>query len=456
MSTPTGGNPHSSGKTPQLTEAEQRATLATVTRRLVPLLFLCYIIAYIDRINVGFAKLHLREVLGVSEDKFNSAYGLGAGLFFIGYFIFEVPSNLILQRVGARIWIARIMIVWGIVSACFMFLKGTTMFYTMRFLLGAAEAGFFPGVILYFTYWFPAKERARIFAMFATGGVLAGVIGSPISGALLDLDGMGGLAGWQWLFLLEAIPAVLMGFVVLLVLPNRPQEARWLSPAQKQWIESRLAEDAPAPAATQGHGLAQIFSSGRVWLLCLLYFLMNVGGYGYELWLPTIIKGFSEAGTSSFVVGTINAIPYFAAGMAMLLVARYSDKSGERRGVVALAALSSAAGFALSAYFKNPYLAMASLTLAFVGLKSTIAPFWAMTTAFLGGTAAAAGIAFINSVGNLGGFAGPYLVGVIKDQTGGSNVAALLLLGAALLCMSIMALALPKSARRSGLTSAKT
>ena len=183
---------------------------------------------------------------------------------------------------------------------------------------------------------------------------------------------------------------------------------------------------------------------------------MNVGGYGYELWLPTIIKGFSEAGTSSFVVGTINAIPYFAAGMAMLLVARYSDKSGERRGVVALAALSSAAGFALSAYFKNPYLAMASLTLAFVGLKSTIAPFWAMTTAFLGGTAAAAGIAFINSVGNLGGFAGPYLVGVIKDQTGGSNVAALLLLGAALLCMSIMALALPKSARRSGLTSAKT
>ena len=433
--------------TPVLSVEEQRLTMAKVTTRLLPLLFLCYIIAYIDRINVGFAKLHLREVLGVSEDKFNSAYGLGAGLFFIGYFLFEVPSNLILQKVGARIWIARIMIVWGIVSASFMFLQGTTMFYTMRFLLGAAEAGFFPGVILYLTYWFPVKERARTIALFATGAVLAGVVGSPISGALLEMHGVGGLAGWQWLFLLEAVPAVGLGIVVLIVLPNRPQEAHWLSAAQKDWIQSRLAEDAAAIPPGQGHGLSQIFTSGRVWLLCLLYFLMNVGGYGYELWLPTIIKSFST--TSSFVLGTINAIPYFAAGVAMLLVARYSDKTGERRGVVAVAAISSAVGFALSAYFKNPYLAMASLTLAFMGIKCTIAPFWAMTTAFLGGTAAAAGIAFINSVGNLGGFAGPYLVGVIKDSTG-SNVAALLLLGTALLGMAVFTLCLPKSARPQG------
>ena len=433
--------------TPVLSGEEQRLTMAKVTTRLLPLLFLCYIIAYIDRINVGFAKLHLREVLGVSEDKFNSAYGLGAGLFFIGYFLFEVPSNLILQKVGARIWIARIMIVWGIVSASFMFLQGTTMFYTMRFLLGAAEAGFFPGVILYLTYWFPVKERARTIALFATGAVLAGVVGSPISGALLEMHGVGGLAGWQWLFLLEALPAVGLGIVVLIVLPNRPQEAHWLSAAQKDWIQSRLAEDAAAIPPGQGHGLSQIFTSGRVWLLCLLYFLMNVGGYGYELWLPTIIKSFST--TSSFVLGTINAIPYFAAGVAMLLVARYSDKTGERRGVVAVAAISSAVGFALSAYFKNPYLAMASLTLAFMGIKCTIAPFWAMTTAFLGGTAAAAGIAFINSVGNLGGFAGPYLVGVIKDSTG-SNVAALLLLGASLLCMGLLALVLPKTAQNQG------
>ncbi len=450
-----------------LSETQQRATMSKVTWRLIPLLFLCYIIAYIDRINVGFAKLHLREVLGVDEKVFSSVYGLGAGLFFIGYFIFEVPSNLILQRVGARVWIARIMIVWGIVSMAFMFLNsmpgfvmrgfdsviaatgstqtpGAMLFYVMRFLLGAAEAGFFPGVILYLTYWYPARERARTIAMFATGGVLAGVIGSPISGALLGLDGKGGLAGWQWLFLIEAIPAVLMGFVVLLLLPNRPQQARWLTGDEKAWIQSRLDAEA-ALAGQQKHlSVKAVFSNGRVWLLCLLYLLMNIGGYGYEMWLPSIIKGFS--GKSDAVVGFINAIPYFAAGVAMLLVARFSDRSGERRRVVAVAAFTSAAGFALSAYFKNPYLAMTALSLAFIGLKSTIAPFWAMTTTFLGGVAAAAGIALINSVGNLGGFIGPFLVGEIKSRTG-SQVTALLLLGAALLCMGVLALAMREPKR---------
>jgi len=443
---PTPTPPPNHAATPLTSEA-QNATLARVIWRLLPLLFFCYVIAYIDRINVGFAKLQLREVLGVSEAKFSSAYGLGAGLFFIGYFLFEVPSNLILQRVGARIWIARIMILWGIVSMAFMFLKGTTMFYIMRFLLGAAEAGFFPGVILYLTYWFPARERARTIAMFVVGGVLAGVIGSPISGALLQLDGLGGLAGWQWLFFLEGLPAVLMGLVVLFVLPNGPQDARWLSPAQKEWIQGRLTNDDAPPVGRPRHGLVAIFTSGRVWLLCLLYFLMNVGGYGYELWLPTIIKSFST--TSHLVLGLINAIPYLAAGVVMILVARYSDRTGERRLVVSIAAASSAVGFALSAYFKNPYFAMAALTLAFIGIKCTIAPFWAMTTAFLGGTAAAAGIAFINSVGNLGGYAGPHLVGVLIDKTG-SNVAALLLLGAALLGMATFTLALPKSPRSRG------
>ena len=428
----------------------QRATLSKVIWRLLPLLFCCYVIAYIDRINVSFAKLQLREVFGMDERSFNSAYGLGAGLFFIGYFIFEVPSNLILQRVGARVWIARIMIVWGIVSMAFMFLNGTKMFYIMRFLLGAAEAGFFPGVILYLTYWFPAHERARTIAMFVVGGVLAGVIGSPISGALLHLDGSGGLAGWQWLFLLEGLPAVIMGVVVLIVLPNRPQEASWLSSAQKEWIQSRLVDESPSGLTGQ-HGLMRIFTNGRVWLLCLLYFLMNVGGYGYELWLPSIIKSFSDV--TPFVIGMINAIPYFAAGVVMVLVARYSDRTGERRNVVAVAALSSAIGFALSAWFKNPYFAMAALTLAFIGIKCTIAPFWALTTAFLGSTAAAAGIAFINSVGNLGGYAGPHLVGIIKANTG-SNVAALLLLGAALLGMAICTLAVPKTSRHPGSASA--
>lgn len=428
-----------------LNAAETRALLAKVNWRLIPLLFFCYIIAYIDRINVGFAKLHLQEVLRVDPTVFNSVYGFGAGLFFIGYFIFEVPSNLILHRVGARIWIARIMIVWGVVSMAFMFIQGTMMFYVMRFLLGAAEAGFFPGVVLYLTYWYPHRERAGTIALFALGGVLAGVVGSPISGAILGMHGTAGLAGWQWLFLIEAIPAVVLGFVVLILLPNRPKDARWLSASEKVWLQTRLDDDAAQSLTHQHHNLKDAFTSGRVWLLCLLYFLMNIGGYGFELWLPTIVKGMS--GQSDAIVGWINAIPYLIAGIAMIFVGRHSDRTGERRWPVAVAAITSAVGFALSAYFTNPYLALAALALAFAGIKSTIAPLWALATAFLTGSAAAGGIALINSVGNLGGYVGPHLVGVIKDKTG-SNLAALLFLGAALLCMGLLALTIrPARAR---------
>jgi ACS family tartrate transporter-like MFS transporter len=414
-----------------------RTLLSKVDRRLLPLLLLSYIIAYIDRINVGFAKLHLREVLGVNEAVFNSVYGFGAGLFFIGYFLFEVPSNLILQRVGARIWIARIMIVWGLVSMAMMFIQSTAMFYTMRFLLGAAEAGFFPGVVLYLTYWYPEKERARTIALLAMGGVAAGVIGSPISGALLQLEGTSGLAGWQWLFLLEGFPAVLMGFIVLLLLPNRPRDARWLSPDEQAAIQGRLDEEAARLSSVQQHRLADVFRSGRVWLLCLIYFLLNIGSYGYELWLPSIIKSFS--GVGDVVVGFINAVPYFIAMVVMFVIGRHSDRTGERRWHVACAAFASAAGFALSAYFATPILALAALAMAFAGLKSTIGPFWALATAFLSGTAAAGGIALINSVGNLGGFVGPYVVGLIKDRTQ-SNLTALLFLGAALLGMGLLVL----------------
>lgn len=313
-----------------------------VTRRLVPLLFICYVIAYVDRINVGFAKLHLQSVLGVDPKVFSSIYGFGAGLFFIGYFIFEVPSNLILHRVGARVWIARIMIVWGLVSMSFMFMKGVTSFYVLRFLLGAAEAGFFPGIILYFTFWYPPQERARIIALFAIGGVAAGVVGSS---------------------------------------------------------------------------------------------------YGYEMWLPSIVKALSGKGDA--LVGAINAIPYFVAGVAMYLVGRHSDKTAERRAHVSLSAISATIGFAIAATSKNPYLAMAGLTLAFAGLKSTIAPFWAMTTAFLSGTAAAGGIALINSVGNLGGFFGPTFVGLIKDRTG-SDFGGLALMGSCLLGMGVLVFLVPR------------
>lgn len=429
------------------TEAHsEREILRRITWRLMPLLFLCYIIAYVDRINVGFAKLQLREALGVDEQVWGSVYGLGAGLFFFGYFLFEVPSNLVLQRVGARVWIARIMIVWGIISACMLFMSSKSMFYVMRFLLGAAEAGFFPGVILYLTYWFPNRERARAIALFAMGGVIAGIIGSPLSGAILGMNGWRGLAGWQWLFLIEGIPAVLVGFYVLIKLPNGPHEARWLADGDKQWLKARLDQEINDSDEPTRNRLSEAFKSGRVWMLCLMYFLLNAGGYGYEMWLPSIIKSFS--GTSDVVVGWLNAIPYLAAAAGMFLVSRHSDRTGERRWHVAAGALCSAIGFALSSYLQNPFLAMAALTMAFVGLKAALGPFWALGTTFLSGTAAAGGIALINSVGNLGGFAGPAIVGIVKDRTN-SSVAALALLGGALLLMGLLSLTIRTKPMRS-------
>jgi ACS family tartrate transporter-like MFS transporter len=400
-------------------------------------LFICYIIAYIDRINVGFAKLQLQEVLGVDDRVFGSVYGLGAGLFFIGYFLFEIPSNLILQRLGARIWIARIMIIWGIISSSMMFIHNIKTFYIVRFLLGVAEAGFYPGVILYLTYWFPDKERARTVALFATGTVIAGIVGSPLSGAILELHGVAGLEGWQWLFLLEGIPAVIMGLVVFIVLPDRPQNAKWLSSSEKDWIRLRLEEETLQSRGRAHFRLYKALTSSRIWLLCLIYFLLTVGIYGYEMWLPSIIKEFSQM--NYYVVGLINAIPYLAAVVAMLIIGYHSDKTGERRWHVAGPAFAAAAGFALSAYLKNPYIAMIALMTALVGLKSAMGPFWALSTTFLSGTAAAGGIALINSVGNLGGFVGPTLVGIVNDRTG-SIAMSLWILGAALLLMGVLVL----------------
>ena len=411
--------------------------------RLMPLLLTSYVVAYVDRINVGFAKLHLRDVLGVDDRVFGSVYGVGAGLFFLGYFLFEVPSNLIMQRVGARVWIARIMVVWGVVSGAMVFVGSASGFYAMRFLLGVAEAGFFPGVLLYLTAWFPARERAKTVATFAVGGLVAGIVGSPLSGAILGLDGVAGLAGWQWLFILEAAPAIVLGLVVFFVLPDGPEDVAWMSAEEKRWLREHLDADALAGGGTTST-LSAAFANARVWLLCLLYFLLNVGGYGYEMWLPTIVKGFSGQGDG--IVGLINAVPYAAAAVVMLWTGRHSDRTGDRRGHVAASAFVSAAGFGLAGFLHNPWLAMAALTVAFVGLKSAMGPFWAMGTTLLTGTAAAAGIAFINSVGNLGGFAGPALVGVIRDRTG-SDTTALYALGAALLLMGLVALFVPTAFR---------
>src|SRR5512140_1141057 len=347
---------------------QEHSVVSKVSWRLIPFLFLCYIIAYIDRINVGFAGLQLQKTFGVDPSRYYEIYGWGAGMFFLGYFIFEVPSNLILHRVGARIWIARIMVMWGIISSAMMFVKTPTGFYAMRFLLGVAEAGFFPGVILYLTYWFPAKERARTVALFATAGTLAGFFNSPISGKLLQLDGVWGWAGWQWLFLLEGIPAVLVGIVVLFILPDNPGQAGWLSAADKEWIRAELARDQANAGPGQQHRLADIFTSGRVWLLCALYFLLNVGTYGFEMWLPQIIRGSSTMGNVQ--VGLLNAIPYLVATVCMVLAGRHSDRTGERRWHVAGAAFAAGAGFAASTLTGNPLLGLAALAVAFAGIKS--------------------------------------------------------------------------------------
>jgi len=428
-----------------LVQSDSKDLASKISWRLIPLLFLCYIIAYVDRINVGFAGLQLQKTFGVDSSKYYEIYGWGSGLFFVGYFLFEVPSNLILHRIGARLWIARIMIVWGIISSSMMFIKSPTGFYTMRFLLGVAEAGFFPGIILYLTYWFRPRDRARMVALFSTAATLAGFVNSPISGKLLQLDGLKGLAGWQWLFLIEGIPAVLVGILILFVLPDGPRKVRWLSEEEKGRLLTELAQDLDRAESAQKHGLRYAFTSGRVYLLCAIYFLLNVGGYGCEMWLPQIIRSFSNL--SEFRIGLLNGIPYIVATIFMVLNGRHSDLNGERRWHVAVSALAGAIGFVASAYAPNVALSLAALAVAYAGVKGMVGPFWALSTTCLSGTAAAAGIAWINSVGNLGGFVGPTVVGYIKKATG-SYAGAVIALGCALAILACLAIILRPDVER--------
>ena len=392
-----------------------RTTLAKITRRLIPFMFVLYVVSFLDRINVSYAELQMGEDLGLSA----TVYGLGAGIFFIGYFIFEIPSNLILERVGAKVWIARIMITWGIISSAMFLVTGPVSFYVLRFLLGVAEAGFFPGMILYLTYFFPARERAKAVALFMTAVAIAGVIGSPLSGFLLTLDGLAGLAGWQILFIVEGVPAVLLGFAVLAYLPNGPDDARWLEPAERDWIKDVLDRENRIKAERGEYTTRQALTNGRVWLLALVYFGIVISLYGLSFWLPRIIQEFS--GFGDFVVGLLGAIPFAAAAIGMVLFARHSDRTGERRWHVAIPAFIGAIGLILTGIVgTSSVLQMAALTLAALGIYSCLGTFWTLPTRFLGSTAAAAGIALVNSVGNLGGFFGPYAVGFITDRTGSS------------------------------------
>lgn len=401
-----------------------------VSWRLMPFLFLCYVAAYLDRVNVGFAKLQMLAELRFSD----TVYGVGAGIFFIGYFLFEVPSNLLMTRAGARIWIARIMISWGLISSALMLANSVATFYLLRFLLGAAEAGFFPGIILYLTYWYPAHRRARMVALFMSGVAVAGVVGGPLSGWIMQaFAGRYGLSGWQWLFLLEGLPSVLIGVWTLFYLDDGIRAARWLSEDDKRLLERAIAEDGQQ---RQRLPLARVFASGTVWLLALVYFLFVMGLYGVSFWLPQLIK---NSGVKDMLdIGLLTAIPYSVAALAMVLAARHSDRSGERRWHAAVAAVAGALGLVVATvYSDNTVIAMAALSVATAGILSTFPIFWSLPTAMLGGAAAAAGIALINSVGNLAGFASPYLVGAIKDATGTTAngiylLAASLVAGAAL------------------------
>ncbi|MEV4782249.1 MFS transporter [Burkholderia sp. LMU1-1-1.1] len=404
-----------------------------VSWRLMPFLFLCYVAAYLDRVNVGFAKLQMLSDLRFSD----TVYGIGAGIFFVGYFLFEVPSNLLMTRTGARIWIARIMISWGVISSAMMFVDSVASFYVLRFLLGAAEAGFFPGIILYLTYWYPAHRRARMVALFMSGVAVAGVVGGPLSGWIMKtFAGLHGLSGWQWLFLLEGVPSVLLGVWTLFYLDDGIRSAKWLSEADKQKLEQAIAEDGKQQ---QHMPLAQMFSNGKVWLLALVYFLFVMGLYGVSFWLPQLVK--NSGIDDVFTIGLLTAIPYFVAAVVMVLAARHSDRSGERRWHAAVAALAGALGLVVATvYSDNTVIAMAALSLATAGILSTFPIFWSLPTAMLGGAAAAAGIALINSVGNLAGFVSPYLVGAIKDATH-STASGIYLLAASLVIGAVLVVA---------------
>jgi MFS family permease len=407
-----------------------------VTRRIVPLLFMCYVVAYLDRVNVGFAKIQMLADLKFSE----TVYGLGAGIFFLGYFLFEVPSNILLHRVGARLWIARVMITWSIVSAATLFVKTPTMFYVLRFVLGLAEAGLFPGVILYLTYWYPARRRANILALFITGIPVAGLVGAPLSGWIMNsASGAHNLAGWQWLFLIEAIPSLVMGIVVLLFLDNSVEKARWLSADEKALLARNLADDREG---VQSHRTRDGFTNPRVWLMCVLYFFIMMGLYGVGFYLPTLIKNTGVSNPLS--VGLLTALPYAVAVVAMLLVSRHSDARRERRWHITIPALAGTLGWIASAAFMHEaMLATIALTVATAAVLVTMTQFWVLPTAMLTGAAAASGIAVINSVGNLAGFVSPYLIGGIIDATH-STLLAVVALAVSMLAVGALALTLPK------------
>jgi MFS transporter, ACS family, tartrate transporter len=395
---------------PRFTPEFQRRTILKISWRLLPLIVVSYLVAYIDRTNVAFAALTMNKDLGISA----YMYGWGAGIFFIGYALFEVPSNMVLERVGARRWIARIMITWGIISGLMAATTGPISFLTLRFLLGVAEAGFFPGIIFYLSTWYPAAYRARVISTLFIAVPVANAVASVISGAILEMDGIWGLHGWQWVFILEAIPAVLLAFVVLRLLTDRPAIATWLSVDQRKWLESELRVERTQVESTGRLTLLRVLTDKRVLMLSMIYFTSVIASYGITFFLPQIVKGF---GHSNFVTGLLTAIPYVIGVIGLVLWGHSSDRRNERRWHLIVASTVAALGLAGVGWFTGSYWALVAMSVATIGIYGSRPSFWPLPSMFLTGAAAAAGIALINSIGNLGGYVGPFIVGWIKDST---------------------------------------
>jgi ACS family tartrate transporter-like MFS transporter len=418
-----------------LETAPDRLESAVVSRlmwRLMPFLFLLYIVAYLDRINVSFAVLQMREQLGLSD----RVYGRAAGMFFAGYFFFQLPSNLVLEKFGVRRWISGLMVTWGVISCLMIFIRGPVSFYGMRFLLGAAEAGFFPGMILYMKRWFPANARARAVAWFMMANPIAGMVGGPVCGALLGLSGKG-LSGWQWMFLMEGMPAILLGVTVYWALSDSPSDATWLKGEEKSWLLTRLAREQQAEAAVLKGSFWQVLVAPRIWMLSLVYFGVSTTMYGVTLWLPSVIRSLS--GLSYFMTGVVSALPFLATAIAMVLVGMRSDRTGERRWHTAIPAFVGAAALVGAGYGRSTVVVVAGIGLGLVCAESMVGPFWAMATSRMAGLSAAAGIAVINSLANLGGYYGPDIIGFFRKLNGGFR-GGLLAIGGTLAISGVVAL----------------
>ena len=418
--------------------AIEAKTIRKVRTRILPFILLLLVVAFIDRINIGFAALTMNRELGITSRQF----GLLTGIFFIGYFLFEIPSNLLLHKIGARVWIARILLTWGAVAVVSGLVRSVPQLYAMRFLLGLAEAGFSPGIMVYLTYWFRLRERARAIALFTCGLPVASIVGAPLSGLILDHAHWLGLSSWRWLLVLEGIPAIACGFLTYVLLPSRPGEAKFLAADEKEWLHAELAREEQNKLDQRHYSVVQALTNGRVWWLASIYFFFTIGSYTMSYWLPQLVQSLSGQFSNS-LVGVLVMVPNLVGLVGMILVSRHSDRTLERRYHVAIAAIAAGVALAALGATRSPFSVVALSCLLAVGVYSVFGPFWALPGEFLTGFSAAAGFALINSVGNLGGFVGPSAVGWITERTG-SFYGGLAFAGACLFVSATLALLLPK------------